>query len=310
MPGEPSSGNAGGAKQQLNLPHEYFTIDKRKDELSAGFKTIPTGPNSSIRLGCIDYEFPPMSLRLYTKLSQGTTQERMNHVTSVQGDKVNYALALGWTDIARELIDLLDKDQLKLMNLLQAAQLGNLEIVKLLIEKGVDPMVMWSENTNVLVDQTQVQVITNTGKVKSVLVGGREFKGNHCLIYRLSMINCKVSLKYLLDVCIEKGFNVNDKWSWGRTPLVYSCWHGAWDNVPVFLAAGADPNIPDEYGKTPLLHSLSPEKDTHKSNGDIALLLVQHGANLTEKELKLAQGPLYQQLLQAKKTYQQNHPQN
>jgi len=209
----------------------------------------------------------------------------------------------------KRIIKMFDKSQLKIANILQASQLQNLEVIRLLLEKGLDPMTMWKENSNVRVGGTQVQVITAFGEVKNVVVGGREFRGNHCLIYELSMSNAPHSLKYLLDYCVPKGFNVNDQWSWGRTPLVWACWHGAWENVPVLLDYGADPNIPDEYDKTPLQHCIFGSKNYHQGNTQIAILLVQRGANLTDKELEGVTGPLYQQLLQARMVFQQSKPQ-
>ena len=55
-----------------------------------------------------------------------------------------------------------------------------------------------------------------------------------------------------LEDLLSKGANPNLKDNRGRTPLHHAAFHGYADNVEALLAAGADPNARDNDGWTPL----------------------------------------------------------
>ena len=55
-----------------------------------------------------------------------------------------------------------------------------------------------------------------------------------------------------LDDLLSKGANPNVKDNRGRTPLHHAAFYGYAENVQVLLAAGADPNARDNEGWTPL----------------------------------------------------------
>ncbi|MGE3809639.1 MAG: ankyrin repeat domain-containing protein, partial [Gemmataceae bacterium] len=76
---------------------------------------------------------------------------------------------------------------------------------------------------------------------------------------------------------IAHGADVNDRHWWGRAALHFACKAGFVRTVRVLLEAGADPNLRDEAGETPLFHvgKASPRVDRRP----LIAALLDAGAN-------------------------------
>jgi len=243
-----------------------------------------------------------------------------------QDDKLSYAIERYWDDVAISLLKDMDKSHISPGIFYDACCKGRIDVVNAMIDMGFDAAVVTTENTGVAVGGTNVEVITAFGERKVVRVGAKSFKGEISAIYSTSgstehwyqpnknkhlgatIYKDNPGTVEVLKVLL-KYFNINDKWSFGRTPLVWACWQSAWGNARFLVEAGADPNIPDEYGKSPLYHALTDGTHDHVKNEDMAIFLVEHGATVTEDTLKAAKGPIYQRLMQAQKVYKEKHPQ-
>jgi hypothetical protein len=83
------------------------------------------------------------------------------------------------------------------------------------------------------------------------------------------------TVKQLLDA----GIDVNTKFRYGVTALMYACDHGHLDVVKTLLDSGADPNVKDTfYGMTPLMMAVSPAQKKRPEHTEIAKLLIKRGA--------------------------------
>ena len=83
------------------------------------------------------------------------------------------------------------------------------------------------------------------------------------------------AVKALLD----EGVDVNTKYRYGVTVLIYACDHGHLDVVKLLVDRGADVNVKDSfYGATPLMMAVSPAQKRKPAHLEIAKLLLAHGA--------------------------------
>jgi ankyrin repeat protein len=84
------------------------------------------------------------------------------------------------------------------------------------------------------------------------------------------------AVKKLLD----DGVDVNTKFRYNATALIYACDHGHVDVVRTLLERGADVNIKDSfYGFTPLMLAVSPAQKRKPEHVEIAKLLLAKGAS-------------------------------
>ena len=95
--------------------------------------------------------------------------------------------------------------------------------------------------------------------------------------------------KEIVGLLIAEGANVNMKNNFGSTPLHHAASKGYKEIVELLIMAGADVNGKMNNGITPLgsasfIHERTP--DSKKTKNDIITLLRKHGAK-TAKELKV-----------------------
>ena len=174
-----------------------------------------------------------------------------------------------------------------------AANYGSLDIVKLLINRGINVNVR-DENSNTAlhfaVKERHARVISFLVR-QGADVNARNKSGyaplhSFCYYYGNNEAN-------IASILLENGANVNIKDNHGRTPIYY--WkpnslskHKKLDELDFLIREGADVNAIDFYGFTPL-HWLAQSK-----NPDIthATLLISHGAQVNAKDF-YGQTPLY-----------------
>src|SRR6187431_3035482 len=83
------------------------------------------------------------------------------------------------------------------------------------------------------------------------------------------------AVKKLLD----EGVDVNTKFRYDATALIYACDHGHLEVVKVLLERGADMGVKDTfYGFTPLALATGPAQKKKPEHFEIAKLLIQKGA--------------------------------
>ena len=93
------------------------------------------------------------------------------------------------------------------------------------------------------------------------------------------------AVKALLD----EGVDVNTKYRYGVTVLIYACDHGNLDVVKLLLDRGADVNVKDSfYGATPLAMAVSPAQKKKPTHIEIVKLLLAHGAGPKDEALMSA----------------------
>jgi len=93
------------------------------------------------------------------------------------------------------------------------------------------------------------------------------------------------AVKALLD----EGVDVNTKYRYGVTALIYACDHGHLDVVKLLVDRGADVNVKDSfYGSTPLLLAVSPAQKKKPEHLEIAKVLLAHGATQKDDALMSA----------------------
>ena len=117
---------------------------------------------------------------------------------------------------------------------------GNLELIQLLLAKGADPKAKTKDGFNYL---SAMANSTNPAAVKWA---------------------------------VEQGLDVKDK---KETILIAPAMNGALDIVQFLLTKGADANLPDEIGYTPLMHAVL----TESSSLALVKLLLEHGADAKVK---------------------------
>ena len=124
--------------------------------------------------------------------------------------------------------------------LMFAGFMGNLELVQILLAKGADPKAKTKQGFNYL---SAIANSTNPAAVKWA---------------------------------VEHGLDVKDK---KETILIVPAMNGALDIVQFLLTKGADANLPDEIGYTPLMHAVL----TESSSLALVKLLLEHGADAKVK---------------------------
>jgi len=190
-----------------------------------------------------------------------------------------YAAESGDIDKVRQLLDSgIDpniQDEAKDTALMYASQLGYIEIVELLLDRGADPNIQ-NEDKN-----TALLYAFETGYgyieiVKLLLDRGADpnisnSAGDTSLILASLQGNIDVS-RLLLD----KGADPNiQEQVMKNTALMYSSMYGYIDIVRLLLDRGADPNIQNGSGNTALMWI------SNKGPKEIAELLLEYGADPT-----------------------------
>src|SRR5215203_917716 len=78
---------------------------------------------------------------------------------------------------------------------------------------------------------------------------------------------------------LDEGVDVNTKFRYDATALIYACDHGHLEVVKVLLERGADMGVKDTfYGFTPLGLATGPAQKKRPEHFEIAKLLIQKGA--------------------------------
>jgi ankyrin repeat protein len=158
---------------------------------------------------------------------------------------------------------------------ISAANEGNLDLVKLLHQAGIDVNAQGFDNTTALMatafsgpQLTIAQWLIEHGADVTMKKSG----GFSALIW--ASMN---GHKELVDLFIESKADINEKDDGLYTPLVLAVIHNHYDIAKTLLEHGADPNATALYGTTPLLAALN-NKDS-----EMVKLLIEHGADVDQE---------------------------
>ena len=154
---------------------------------------------------------------------------------------------------------------------------GNLNIIKLLINKGIDINQLPKEkgdNENYKGKSALAYSVTkgNEDIVKLLLLNDANITIDKTpiLITALSTQNYKYQIVKLL---LDAGVDIDVRDGWGDTPLTIACEKGYTDAVKLLIEYGADVNYADKKGKKPLYYAIN-----YSKKNEIIKLLVDEGA--------------------------------
>ena len=136
--------------------------------------------------------------------------------------------------------------------LMIACASGNLQLVKLLFDKGADPNIETKAHSTALM----YAIYSGNHRIVQMLL---EQQGNTNAIddfNKLSTMVCEFGNEKMLEILLDKKFfDVNARDSVGFTPLTVACLQSFLSMVKILLKAQADPNFPamDSQRNTPLI---------------------------------------------------------
>lgn len=129
----------------------------------------------------------------------------------------------------------------KSTSLHRAAQRGHLEVVKLLLEAGASPVAKKASDGMTAIDLAQAN------GHEEVLVFLNQYQAEYPL-----RVAKEAQTPERLQDCLDGGVDVNIRDSEGCTMLFFTCGFGYEEATKILLEAGADPEVKDNYGRSPL----------------------------------------------------------
>lgn len=156
-----------------------------------------------------------------------------------------------------------------------AIRIGNVNIAKLLINKGVDINQLPKDNGN----DTDYKgksalaysvIKRNVDIVKLLLLNNADITIDKEPILYTALIYYEYRIVKLL---LDAGVDIDVRDGWGKTPLTIACEKGYTDAVKLLIEYGADVNYADKKGKKPLYYAINSSK-----KNEIIKLLVDEGA--------------------------------
>ena len=86
-----------------------------------------------------------------------------------------------------------------------------------------------------------------------------------------------------VKLLLKQGHSINERdsrFKFGWTPLIAAIYQDNTNVVYYLVASGADLNMPDNHGETPLMHAMSRGDD----NLELVEYLIAHGADVNAKD--------------------------
>lgn len=185
---------------------------------------------------------------------------------NVDVNKVGFPImifAVGTNDIktTKKLIELgVDIDKIRMGEyetlLMFALEMGNIDIIKLLVQSGVDIHVKNDKKQNALLYAVYLSAFAIDKDIK--------LKGK--------------KLQDVVEMLINNNISINDKDKDGNTAMHYACESRNLELVKLLLQHNAVINEKNKFGFTPLMHAV--ESLFRPVNTQIVNLLINHGADI------------------------------
>lgn len=154
-----------------------------------------------------------------------------------------------------------------------AIRIGNVNIAKLLINKGVDINQLPKDNYTGYKGKSALAysvIKKNVDIVKLLLLNNADITIDKEPILYTALIYYEYRIVKLL---LDAGVDIDVRDGWGDTPLTKACKEGYTDAVKLLIEYGADVNYADKKGKKPLYYAINSSK-----KNEIIKLLVDEGA--------------------------------
>jgi cytohesin len=174
-----------------------------------------------------------------------------------------------------------------------AAQLGNADIVQLLLDRGARP----DEKTKAGETPLELALRAKHPEVAALLIAsGADLGGGQAeMALQLSAQNGYASL---MQTLLSRQTRIDAKGDEGRTALHWAVSNGSMDVVRLLLFRGADPNARDDSGATPLHLAVA------SARRDLVELLVDRGSDVNATDAG-GQTPLHLALNSSEKAIAQ-----
>ena len=272
---------------------------------------ISSGNYSSVQ-NSITQGAKPQAKDLYAAVSKGDL--KMTNLLIENGADINAAYKdhtiLGWAALLRQkdIVNmLLEKgailntgDKQKITPFSSACLGGDPEIVRLMLEKGVD---INSNKISAVLYTTAVvnesKKIKNDKDVLSIvqLLHDKGYSINTTNGHLTPLLAALGNQYYkTARYLISKGAMVNDSNNFGKTPLHTAAYYGSFDMVKLLISKGAKVDAKNKEGETPIVYSVYREKGITKSDSDaykIISLLTSKGADVNISTGKYASSLLH-----------------
>lgn len=171
-----------------------------------------------------------------------------------------------------------------------AIQRGDLNIIKLLINKGIDINQLPKEN-GYYTDYKGKSALAysiikrNVDIVKLLLLNDADINIDKEPILHLALIYYeyyeygykKKNILNIIKLLLDAGVDIDIRNYFGTTPLIETIKEGYIDAIKLLIEYGADVNYADKEGKKPLYYALNYLKN-YSENNEIIKLLVDEGA--------------------------------
>jgi len=154
--------------------------------------------------------------------------------------------------------------------LFRAVKSGNIDVVKLLLEKGADPNVSFDDATGSPLDSAVLG--GDPEMVRLLIAGGAKvnykMRGAYTALHSACLAKESPSSLEIVAVLLESGAEVNAVTHIGLTPLMNAVEADNTSLVKLLLSRGADPSIKNFQGRTALDIAVK-----NRKNGEIIRLL-------------------------------------
>ncbi|XP_063920967.1 ankyrin repeat domain-containing protein 1-like [Zophobas morio] len=175
-------------------------------------------------------------------------------------------------------INIVDKDKMNALHYASKSREDNREVIKLLIEKGIDLNTQNGNGTTALQLACLRGVYENTEMLLhfGASINIRDKKSDNPLHYASCF---RKDNQDIIELLIGKGIDVNAQSKDRNTALHAACLQGVYKNAETLLDSGAWINIMDNQKDNELHNALCSDED----NRDIIALLIDKGVDVNSE---------------------------
>ena len=260
----------------------HYAVASGHTEMIALLLERKANPNAAGR-----HRLSPLQFALSKDYSNYLKAPLRPHAPSLQFGMIDMLLSKG--------ADLEHRDQFGVTAFLIASKLLSVELLQHLLNKGADPLALNDAGENALfflLEATGSAVDENSHALnifKFLTEKGIDIRHKNNKQQSLIHYACH---QEIMDYLIKQGLDINATDANSTTPihglLVSLDCHQPDASIKRLLIAGADPNIRDTKGRTPL-HRITGSK----SHLSLLPLLLEHGADLSVRSKKYGDTPLH-----------------